>query len=125
MAVATIEVSIQIGDPAGRRFEAVEAIVDTGSTFTAAPRELLERLGIRPTRRHRFRIASGEVIESDVGDAMVRLQGIQGPTPVIFCEHGEPVRLGAVTLEQFLLGVDPVAQRLIPVEGLRVGRFGS
>jgi predicted aspartyl protease len=121
--MTTFQVPIQIGDTAGRRFEEVEAIVDTGSTFTAAPRELLERLGIRPTRRHRFRIASGEVVESDVGDAMVRLLGIQGPTPVIFNEPGEPVLLGAVTLEQFLLGVDPVAQRLIPVEGLRVSRF--
>jgi predicted aspartyl protease len=121
--MATFPVPLQIGDLAGRRFEEVEAIVDAGSTFTAAPRELLDRLGIRPARRHRFRLASGEVIESDVGEALVRLQGVQGTTPVIFNEPGEPVLLGAVTLEQFLLGVDAVAQRLVPLEGLRVSRF--
>ena len=121
--MTTFQVPLQIGDLAGHRFEEVEAIVDPGSTFTAAPRELLERLGIRPARRQRFRIASGEVVESDVGDALVRLEGVQGTTPVIFNEPGEPILLGAVTLEAFLLGVDPVAQRLIPVEGLRVSRL--
>jgi len=35
------------------------------------------------------------------------------------------VLLGAVTLEQMLLGVDPVAQRLVPVEGLRVSRSNA
>jgi predicted aspartyl protease len=68
-----IEVRIEIGDLAGERFEQIEAIVDTGSTFTATPRALLHRLGVVPVRRQRFRIASGAVIESDVGDAMVRL----------------------------------------------------
>ena|SRR5438067_2050067 len=120
--MTTFQVPLQIGDLAGRRFEEVEAIVDTGSTFTTAPRELLERLGIRPARRERFRIASGEVVENDVGDALVRLEGKQGSTPVVFNEPGEPILLGAVTLEAFLLGVDPVDQRLVPVEGLRVSR---
>ena len=50
----------------------------------------------------------------------MRLEGLQGTTPVIFDEPGEPILLGAVTLEAFLLGVDPIARRLIPVEGLRV-----
>ena len=81
-----------------------------------------ERLDVRPVRRQRFRIASGEVIESDVGDALVRLEDVEGATPVIFNEPGEPTLLGAVTLEAFLLGVDPVSQRPIPVEGLRVSR---
>ena len=120
--MTTFQVSIEIGDLAGQQFETVQAIVDTGSTFTAAPRELLERLGVRPARRHRFRIASGAVIENDVGDARVRLEGLEGTTPVIFNEPGQPVLLGAVTLESLLLGVDPVAQRLVPVEGLRVSR---
>ena len=113
---------MQIGNPARTQFEVVEAQVDTGSTFTAAPRELLQRLGVLPLRRERFRIANGQVIENDVGEAAVRLEGKEGITTVIFNEPGEPVLLGAVTLEQFLLGVDPVAQRLIPVEGLRYRR---
>ena len=121
--MTTFSVRLQIGDLAGTRFEEVEALVDTGSTFTAVPRELLERLGIRRARRERFRIASGQVVGNDVGDALVRLEGKEGTTPVIFNEPGEPVLLGAVTLEAFLLGVDPVARRLVPVEGLRISRW--
>jgi predicted aspartyl protease len=121
--MSTFQVSIQIGDTARQRFETVDALVDTGATFSAAPRELLERLGIKPERRERFRIANGGVTENDVGEARVRLAGKEGSTPVIFNEPGEPALVGAVTLESLLLAVDPVAQRLIPVEGLRVSRY--
>lgn len=124
--MTTFRVPLQIGDLAATRFEEVEGVVDTGSTLTAAPRELLERLGIRPTRRERSRIANGQVVENDVGDAVVRLAGKQGATPVIFNKPGEkpgePVLLGAVTLEPFRLAVDPVREPLVPVEGLRVSR---
>ncbi len=115
-------VRFQIVSAGGTQIEDVEAVVDTGSTFTSAPRDMLERLGIRPARRQRFR-ADGRVAEKDVGEAVVRLEGMEVTTPVIFNEVGEPPLLGAVTLEQLLLGVDPVAQRLVPVEGLRVSRF--
>jgi hypothetical protein len=82
-------------------------------------------LGVRPVRRQRFRMANGEVAENDVGQAWVRLEGLEGATPVIFNEPGESVLLGAVTLEELLLGVDPVGERLIPVEGLRITRFDA
>ena len=38
--------SSEIADPQGQHFEAVEMLVDTGATFTKAPRDLLERLGV-------------------------------------------------------------------------------
>ena len=120
--MTTFSVHLQIGDLAATRFEDVEAVVDTGSTFTSVPRQLLQRLGVQPTRRQRFRIANGEVVENDVGDVMLRLAGKPGTTPVIFGDPGEPTLLGAVTLEAFLLAVDPVHQTLVPVEGLRFSR---
>ena len=122
--MSTFHVSLQIGSPATRQFEEVDALVDTGSTYSAAPRDLLDRLGIRPVGRERFRIATGAVTENGVGEALMRLEGKERTALVIFNEAGEPVLLGAVTLESFLLGVDPVAQRLVPVEGLRMRRLG-
>ena len=118
--MSTFSVPMEIGDSTGTRFEKVDAFVDSGSTFTSVPRELLERLGIRPRRTVRVRLADGRVTEKDAGEALIRLQGLEGTSPVIFNEPGESVLLGAVTLESFLLGVDPVEQRLIPVEGLRL-----
>ena len=42
--MGTVQVTIGVGDPQGRHFEGVEVVVDTGSTYTAVPRELLQRL---------------------------------------------------------------------------------
>ena len=39
-------------------------------------------------------------------------------TIVVFGEDGGPLLLGAVTLEEFGLGVDPVGRKLVPVPGL-------
>ena len=44
--MGTVKVTIGVGDPQGRQFEDVEVVVDTGSTYTAVPRELLQRLGV-------------------------------------------------------------------------------
>ena len=43
-----------------------------------------------------------------------------GPAQVIFAEENEPSLLGVVTLEDALLAVDPVEQRLVPVEAERL-----
>ena len=43
-------VTIGVRDQQGRQFEDLEVTVDTGSTFTAVPRTLLQRLGV-PVRR--------------------------------------------------------------------------
>jgi hypothetical protein len=40
------------------------------------------------------------------------------PTIVIFGDPGSEALLGAVTLEEFSLGVDPVEKRLAPVVAL-------
>jgi len=81
-------VSIELGDTTGARFERVEAVVDTGATFAAAPRALLERLGVRPIDRQRFRLADGRVVENEVGEVLIRLEGKQRTTPVIFNRAG-------------------------------------
>ena len=39
--MGTVKVTIGVGDPQGRQFEDIEVTVNTGSTYTAAPRELL------------------------------------------------------------------------------------
>lgn len=118
--MGTVKVTIGVGDPRGRRFEDVEVTVDTGSTFTAVPRELLHRLGVPIERSARSELADGSVAPVDVGRTTIRLEGMEFPTPVIFAEVGEPSLLGVIALEDALLAVDPVSQRLIPVNLLRL-----
>ena len=38
--------TIEVGDPQGREFREVDLEVDTGSTYTALPRQMLETLGV-------------------------------------------------------------------------------
>lgn len=111
-------VAFELGDPTATKWESVDAWVDSGSTFTWVSQQILERLGVIATERMQFDTATGDVIERPVGEAPVRLMGETHMTTVVFAEDSAPPLLGAFTLERFLLGVDPVNQRLIPVRAL-------
>ena len=117
--MGTITVTIQVGDNHGNRFEELDIIVDTGSTYTAVPRAMLERLGVPVERSLPSETADGRMVPVDVGETTIRLEGLQFHTPVIFAEVNEPSLLGVVTLEEAALAIDPVAGRLVPTHLLR------
>jgi predicted aspartyl protease len=97
--------------------ETLEALVDTGSTFTTVPRPILERLGVVPFARARLRLANGQIAEQDIGEVLAEIDGLHRRTVVcVFGEPDAPPLIGAQTLETFLLGVDPDQRRLVPIE---------
>ncbi len=102
----------------GTRKHIVEALVDTGSTYTWIPRSVLEELGYQAKLRRKLRLADGRVIEREGAEVVVEIDGARLTTVVIFGDPDTEPLLGAVTLEQFSLAPDPVAQRLVPVEAL-------
>ena len=59
-------------------------------------------------------------MEDAVGEARIRVEGIERSTIVIFAGEGAPAQLGAYTLEGALLVVDPVRQQLAPTHALRM-----
>ena len=113
-------VTIEVGNTRGDRFETVEVMVDTGSTYTALPGDLLRRLGVPVAEIAQSELADGSMAPTEVGDTIIRLAGRQFPTPVIFGGDGEPSLLGVMALERARLAVDPVNGRLIPVNVLRM-----
>lgn len=117
--LGTVTVTIQLGDHLGNRFEELDIIVGTGSTYTAVPRATLERLGVPVQRSLPSETADGRMVPVDVGETTIRLEGLQFHTPVIFAEANEPSLLGVVTLEEAALAVDPIAGRLVPTHLLR------
>jgi clan AA aspartic protease len=125
--MGTFSVDLDVGDAGGRRWERVRAAVDTGASYTTLPREVLERLGVRPAFQRHFRMADERRVALDVAETQVRLGGESHTTLVVFADDPSTVLLGAHTLEAFSLAVDPVNQRLVPVEAwlLRLGRTGS
>ncbi len=110
--------TLMVGDPEGVRFEKVEALVDTGATFTVIPSAVLQRLGVARKEKVRFRLADERVIERDIGETQVGVDGRVVSTVVVFGEEKSPTLLGVYTLERALLAVDPVGQRLIPADAL-------
>lgn len=65
--MGTFGYPIEIGPLSGDRWDKVEALVDTGATYTGIPRPVLDGLGITPTDRRTLRLANGQTIDRDAG----------------------------------------------------------
>ena len=116
--MGTFRHRIEIGDPEGRRFEAVDALVDTGANYTMAPFSMLQRLGVTPIDRATFILGDSRRVERDIGRTWIRVDGRLEITLVVFGDEQLGAVLGAYSLEGLRLGVDPVSQRLVPTPGL-------
>jgi aspartyl protease family protein len=113
--MSTFQQQIEVGTIDGSRSKELKAWVDTGAAYTWIPRVVLQELGIAPAFRRRFRLANGEEIERDCAQATVAVDGSRLITVCVFGDEGSEPLLGAVTLEEMGLGVDPLNQRLVPV----------
>ena len=98
------------------RSEEVEFLVDTGATLLVVPQSLADRLELMASRSQRVVIGGGERVSWPVAEVSLALDGPAITTPCFIAPAG-PALLGAVALESLFLAVDPVAKRLIPVEG--------
>jgi len=116
--MTVFRVDIEVGNLQETRWEPLQAVGDSGSSYTLLPRDLLDRLGVTPHDRRPFELADDSVIHLDVGSAWVRYEGRAEITVVVFGAQGQTPLLGAHAMEGLGLGVDPVNHRLIPVRGL-------
>ena len=115
--MGTFNVRATVGNPDTAAREPVSALVDTGSTFSMLPADMLRRLGIAPTRTRRLRLANGSIEEYQTGTAHFEVDGRDGIARVVFGPESVYM-LGATTLEDLSFAVDPVNKRLIPEDGL-------
>jgi predicted aspartyl protease len=116
-------VPIEVGDASGNTFVSIEALVDTGASYTSLPTSLLERLGVVREDRMEFILADGSAEERDIGQTWVRVQGRRVITIVIFASEEAPALLGAYTMEGVRLAPDPVNQRLVPAPAYLVSQW--
>lgn len=101
--------------PAGRT-EEVDLLVDTGATLLVIPQDMAERLELVARRSQTVVIGGGRREVWPVAEIRLALDGQEVTTPCFIAPAG-PALLGAVPLESLFLAVDPVARRLVPVEG--------
>jgi clan AA aspartic protease len=116
--MGSFRVGVDIGAMGGGPFRRIQALVDTGATYTWVPRDLLDALGIVPQQQRRFVLADGREVLYDVTWARARIGDQTEPTMVVFGDPGSEPLLGVFTLEGFGLAADPVNRRLMPVPGL-------
>ncbi len=100
--------------PTGRA-EDVELLVDTGATLLVVPAAMADRLELVLRRSQTVVIAGGQRATWPA-EVCLAIHGSEVTTPCFVASNG-PALLGAVALESLFLAVDPVAKRLVPVEG--------
>jgi aspartyl protease family protein len=109
-------VDLTLLDRNGGPSRTTEALVDTGAAYTVVPRAVLESLGCRPVRTQRVVLADGRIEEWAMTQIDVECEGRSTTTPILMGPASGPVLLGATTLEELGLGIDPLNRRLIPVD---------
>ena len=116
--MGTFSVMIDIGDVQRRRIETMEVSIDDNLMPTVIPAHVLTGMGIAPTKRQIFEYANGEHVELGMAEAIVRFQGAETHTWVVFGDESCDATLGKYTLGGLLLRVDSERERLVPARGI-------
>ena len=105
-----------IANPANpKKTKKLSLLVDSGAVYSVVPRTVLAELGVKRHSTKTFTLADGSEIKRKVGDAVFKLNGHQGASPVIFGEKGDSALLGTVSLEALGLLLDPIRRELRPL----------
>ncbi|HKZ47411.1 MAG TPA: aspartyl protease family protein [Thermoplasmata archaeon] len=114
--MGVFRVQVEFADPTGSRRIAVEAVVDTGSTWSKLPKTLADDLGLVASGRRRFRLANAEFVWHEVAPAQVSCEGRTAALLVAIGGDDEVPLLGATALELLGFAVDSVNQALVPTD---------
>lgn len=112
--MGTFNCKVRLDSMDGQRSVEIDALVDTGASYSVVPAAILRQLGVVPTDRHGVTLADGRRAIYDLGEAQATVDGRSTTTWVFFGEDDGPPLLGAYTLEGLRLAVDPYNRRFIP-----------
>jgi predicted aspartyl protease len=91
-----------------------EALVDTGCTYLAMPRRMVQQLGFtEPFTTYQFRTTKRSVTSNAYGPVRLTVQDRFCNVDVVEVDDDCPVLIGQVPLELLDFVVDPRGQRLI------------
>src|SRR5262249_53544145 len=97
------------------RSTGVDFLVDTGAIYTTLPTEIVAQLALPTPEQRTVEFANGQRDVWRLGEVRVSVADMERTTIFLAGPAGCRPLLGAVTLEQFGLTVDPAHQRLVPV----------
>jgi predicted aspartyl protease len=99
---------------AGKRV-AVKFLVDSGASYTLLPYRVWRTLGLKGMESIRCELADGTEVERRLSECLLELDSRQRHTPVILGEKDDSAPLGAITLEEFGLVLNPFTRELQPM----------
>jgi len=108
--------SVEVKISGKKGSETINLLVDTGSLLTWVPKKILEKIGVTPISKKRFKTIEGRFVERDVGEAIIELMGEKATRLVVFGEENDAQVLGTEALEGLGFEVDPTTKHLKKVE---------
>ena len=118
--MGTFHHEMQIFSANGDRSETLDALVDTGSSYSQVSESILQRLGIFPTDTAEAELADGRVMEDPIAEVRVEINGRATFTWVTFGPEDVASLMGDHALEEVRLAVDPLRRILVPTRILRM-----
>jgi aspartyl protease family protein len=97
----------------------LEALVDTGATFTKIPESYAERVGIETRYDTEVELADGRVVPRKLGLAEIQIADVRRPVLLAVSANGEKPVLGYTSLENLGFKVNPITrllERARPIE---------
>jgi predicted aspartyl protease len=101
-----------------RRTPPIEVMVDTGSEVSWLPKKELLDIGITPEGKKRFATATQQIVERDIGYAILTAEGYSTIDEIVFAEESDMSLLGVRTLEGFSVMVDNIGHRFVATTSL-------
>ena len=91
----------------------VKALVDTGATFPALPKEIITELALPSLGKHPAETAEGARKVELAANAIIKIEDRIAQSPIITRPKGTTPLIGVVALEQMGYKIDPTTGKLI------------
>lgn len=111
MGMTDVELTIRNPQKVSRSVKA-DFLVDSGAAYTVVPKNIVERLDLKPSFYREFILADGKKVKRAIGSAIVRYGNEEISSPVVLGERNDSPLLGAITLESFGLALDPFQRKI-------------
>lgn len=108
--------SITVYNKEHTKSERISLLADIGSTYTWIRKATLEKLGLVPEIKRKFRTIEGRSIEREVSEAAVEYADMRVTTKVVFAIGEDVEVLGVHALEGLGLEIDPLTNELKKAE---------
>ncbi|MGC9995584.1 MAG: aspartyl protease family protein [Terriglobia bacterium] len=100
--------------PTGKQ-ATLKFLVDSGATYTLLPRKAWRAIGLKPVDSIKLSLADGTTLERKVSECRIAIPQGERSTPALLGKKGDEALLGAVTLDELRLVLNPFTRQLQPM----------